>query len=104
MFSCGKQHDAEQLVEQFIEQNAVAPEKIENRDFQKMDSTKLISDSLILDMQQRQNDVFKSGIDYPVSTSGRILYIVGMRYTYEGDTLRQTFYIDESFGHIVAFK
>ncbi|MCR5364514.1 MAG: hypothetical protein K6E67_00010 [Prevotella sp.] len=91
-------------MEQFIQQNAVAPEKIENRDFQKLDSTKAISDSLILTMQQRKNDLFKSAIDYPVSTSGGILYFVGMRFTYEGDTLRHTFYINESFDNIVAFK
>ena len=102
--SCGQQHDAEQLVEQFIDQYAVAPEQIENRSFQDLDSTKLISDSLIGVMQQRHHELFKNGIDYPVQSAGRKLFFLGMYFTYQGDTLRQTFYIDESLEHIVAFK
>ena len=102
--ACGQQKDAEQLVERFIEQYAVAPEKIGTVVFQNIDSTKLISDSLIGAMQQRPNSIFKEGIDYPVKSGGRMLYFIRMNFTYEGDTLRQTFYMDEALEHIVAFK
>ena len=104
MSSCGQQHDAECLVDAFLEENAVHPEKIENRNFLKLDSTKLISDSLIDVFQHRKNELFKPNIKYAVNNSGRMLYYIRMNFTYEGDTLYQTFYIDESFGHIVAFK
>lgn len=104
LMSCGQQHDAEQLVEQFIDKYAVAPEQIENRTFQHLDSTKLISDSLIGVMQQRRHELFKDDIDYPAQSAYSKLYYLGMYFTYQGDTLRRTFYIDESLEHIVAFK
>ena len=102
--ACGQQRDAEQLVEQFIEQHAVAPEEFSNVTFQHIDSTKLISDSLIVAMQQRSHKLFKEGIDYPVKSKGNKLYFVRMKFTYKGDTLQQTFYMDEALEHIVAFK
>jgi len=102
--SCGQQKEAEQLIEEFIDLNALTPAKIENRTFQKMDSTKNISDSLVIAMQERSHELFKESIEYPIKTSGRMLYFIRMNYTYEGDTLSQTFYIDESFKDIVAFK
>lgn len=104
LVACGQQRDAEQLVEKFIEQYAVAPEEIKNVSFQRLDSTKLISDSLVIVMQQRSHELFKEGIDYPVKSEGGKLYFVSMNFTYKGDTLRKTFYMDESLEHIIAFK
>lgn len=101
---CGTQRDAEQLVEQFIEQYAVEPAAIQDVTYLRIDSTKMISDSLIEAMQQRSHKLFKDGIDYPVKSKGNKLYYIRMKFTYKGDTLRQTFYIDEALEHIVAFK
>jgi len=104
LIGCGPQKDAERLVDQFIEQYAVEPAAIQNVSYQHIDSTKLVSDSLIGVMQQRSHELFKDGIDYPVKSKGNKLYYIRMKFTYKGDTLRQTFYIDEALEHIVAFK
>lgn len=102
--SCGRQHTAESLVKEFVSQHATEPGKMEVIDFGDLDSTKVIKDSLILDMQTREHANFKSGIDYTVKTSGRMLYFLRMKYVCEGDTLQQTFYMDENLQQIVAFK
>jgi hypothetical protein len=102
--SCGKQYKAETLVEEFIEQNAIAPEKMVSRNFAKLDSTKVIRDSLVEAMQQRGGILFKKDIAYPAASANRMLYFLRMKFVYEGDTLQQTFYIDESLQQVVSFK
>jgi len=101
---CGKQWKAEELVEQFIEQNAQNPEKINRLSYGRLDSTRHISDSLLLSMQAKDHAQFKAGIGYEAKTSGRILYLLRMKYEYEGDTLSNTFYMDEHIQQIVGFK
>jgi hypothetical protein len=102
--SCGQKHKAEVVVEAFIEQYAKNPAEIQHRDFEHFDSTKVISDSVVIALQQRGNELFKNPIPYPVNTAGRMLYHIRMNYVYQGDTLWQTFYLDEGLEHVVAFK
>ncbi|MCK8623157.1 hypothetical protein [Prevotella sp. E13-27] len=102
--SCGQQSDAEQLVEQFITDYAVDPTQIDVIEFNKLDSTKNINDSIVNAMQSKTDELFKNDIDYSVKQSGRMLYFIRMHYAYKGDTLSKTFYIDESMQHIVSFK
>jgi len=102
--ACGQQHEAESLVSAFIAENAVSPEKIDIFSYGKLDSTKVIGDSLIADMQQRENSVFKKDVKYGSEQSGRMLHLLRINYAYEGDTLTNTFYMDEQLQHVVAFK
>lgn len=102
--ACGRQGDAESLVKDFISQNAVDPEKVVLLDFGNLDSTKVIKDSVIQTLQERENPVFKKDINYAVKTSGRMLYFLRTQLVYEGDTLRQTFYLDEQLQQVVAIK
>ena len=103
--SCGQQYDAECLVKDFVKQNALNPDKVDILSFSKLNTTKVIKDSLVQDMQQRESPVFKSGINYAMKTSGNMLYFIRMEYVYdEGDTLKQTFYLDEQLEQVVAFK
>jgi len=102
--SCGKQYSAKGLAEDFIEKNAVAPEKMLYREYSDLGTTTLISDSVILSMQQRGHELFKRDIEYSSKSSGNLLYYLRMKYVYEGDTLQQTFYLDENLTQIVSFK
>ena len=104
LISCGQQHDAEIIVKQFIAENAVDASNINILEFNKLDSTKLINDSIIGVMQSKHDEMFKENIEYSVKQSGRILYIVRMRYTYNSDTISKTFYLDESLQNVVSFK
>lgn len=104
MVSCGRKYQAETLVEVFVEEHALSPSELEDRDYVHFDSTKVISDSLIIALQGRRHELFKHPIPYPTSSSGRMLYLLRMSYVHKGDTLFQTFYLDEQLEHVVAFK
>ena len=101
--SCGQQHEAEQTVKAFIEENMEQPDKITSRDFADLGTTRHISDSLITVMRQRGAQHFKKGITYGKMPTGD-LYCLRMSYISDGDTLYNTFYLDESLSEVVAFK
>ena len=101
--SCGKQYHAEQTVEDFVEANAESPEKITHRDFADLGTTPHITDSLVSVMRQRGAAHFKQGIQYPERPDGE-LYYLRMRYVHDGDTLQNTFYLDQELKQVVAFK
>jgi hypothetical protein len=101
--SCGKQYYAEQTVEDFVDANMEQPEKTSMRDFADLGTTRHINDSLIGVMRQRGADHFKKGISYPDVPQGD-LYYLRMRYVREGDTLQNTFYLNEELTEVVAFK
>ena len=101
--SCGKQYDAEQTVKDFVESNIDNADKVSGRDFADLGTTRHINDSLINVMHQRGADHFKQGIAYPDAPDGD-LYYLRMRYVYDGDTLQNTFYLNQELTEVVAFK
>ena len=96
--SCGQQYKAEQTAKAFIEENMEQPEQITDRDFADIGTTRHISDSLITVMRQRGAEGFKKNIP-----QGDLIYL-RMQYVKDGDTLSNTFYLDEELASIVAFK
>ena len=101
--SCGRQHAAEQTVKAFVEENMNDGIEISHRDFADLGTTRLVSDSLIQLMRHRGADLFKPGISYPKAPEGE-LYYLRMRYVHEGDTLQNTFYLNQELTEVVAFK
>ena len=101
--SCGRQHDAEQTVKAFIEANMQDGIEISDRNFADLGTTRLISDSLIDQMRQRGAELYKQGITYPKAPDGE-LYYLRMRYVHDGDTLQNTFYLNQELTEVVAFK
>jgi len=103
--SCGRQHQAKGLVKDFVK--AYATEEIDITSFSDLDSTKVISDSLLQEIRQRaQKDTLFKDVklgSIPLSTT---LLFIRMRYQLPGDTLEQsrTFYFDRDLTGIVAFK
>jgi len=101
--SCGRQHDAEQTVKAFVDENMEVASEISNRDFADLGSTRHISDSLIQVMRQRGAALFKKGITYPEPPDGELFYL-RMSYVHQGDTLQNTFYLNPELTEVVAFK
>lgn len=101
--SCGKQYSAESTVKDFIKENALAPEKMEVLKFGKLNSTSIIKDSMLQNMQSQKNPLYKESTTF-APRQGATLFFVRMEYVYENDTLQQTFYLDESLEKVVAFK
>ena len=54
-------------------------------------------------MRQRGAEGFKQGIQYGEMPQGDLFYL-RMKYVKGGDTLSNTFYIDEKLQEVVAFK
>ena len=101
--SCGRQHDAEQTVKAFVEENMQDGIQLSDRDFADLGTTQLISDSLIQLMRQRGADLYKQGIAYSKAPDGA-LYYLRMRYVHDKDTLQNTFYLNQELTEVVAFK
>ena len=101
--SCGQQHDAEKTVKAFVESNAISPEEITNRHFADLGTTRHISDSLINLMRHRGAQLYRQDISYPAIPQGE-LYYLRMRFIYKGDTLQNTFYLNQGLTEVVAFK
>ena len=101
--SCGKQHDAEKTVEAFIDQYVEDAVSMKGIDFADIGTTRHISDSLIQVMRHRGAPLFKKGITYGQVPEGE-LYYLRMRFIHKGDTLQNTFYLDQELKEVVAFK
>ena len=102
--SCGRQNSAEQTVKAFVEANMEnSGNDISSRDFADLGITRLISDSLIQLMRHRGAPLFKKGITYTEVPDGE-LYYLRMSYIHEGDTLQNTFYLNQELTEVVAFK
>ncbi|MBO7109635.1 MAG: hypothetical protein J6V97_06030 [Prevotella sp.] len=101
--SCGQRYEAKQLVKAFVKEHAT--EEIDISSFSDLDSTKVISDSLLQVMRQRaeKDTLFKDVKLGSVPPSTTLLYI---RMRYGADSLNQsrTFYFDRDLTGIVAFK
>ena len=90
--SCGQQYKAEKTVD-----------KISGRDFADVGTTRHISDSLIQIMRHRGAPLFKQGISYGNVPQGE-LFFLRMRFIHKGDTLQNTFYLNQELTEVVAFK
>lgn len=101
--SCGKQYHAEQTVKDFVEANIDDAGKVSDRDFADLGTTRHIKDSLVSVMRNRGADHFRQGISYPDLPKGD-LYYLRMSYVYEGDTLQNTFYLNQELTEVIAFK
>ena len=102
--SCGRQHDAEQTVKAFVEANMEnGGDDITSRDFADLGTTRHINDSIIQLMRHRGAPLFKKAITYSTAPDGE-LYYLRMSYVHQGDTLQNTFYLNQDLTEIVAFK
>ena len=102
--SCSQRHTAIALAEDFIEQNAMAPEAMEQRDFSQLGTTSRLNDSIIASLRERASEFYRQGISYPAYQQGDTLFYIRMRFVHQGDTLSHTFYIDNQLEHVVAVK
>lgn len=104
MCACGKQHKAEETVKAFLDNNLKTTEYSVN--FTKIDSTRLVSDSLIHVMRTNaaKNKSFKSGIVYTANPPQRIYMFTKAKIYIGKDTLQHTFYLNPELTKVVSFK
>jgi len=95
--SCGQRQQAKSVIKDFMEQSL--QKDVKYLDFSDLDSTKAISDSIIMVMRQRG----PKGIQYKEHQEETLLYL-RTSYLDGEDTCSATFYLDREATAIVAFK
>ena len=95
--SCGQRQQAKSVIKDFMEQSL--QKDVKYLDFSDLDSTKAISDSVIMVMRQRG----PKGIQYKEHKGEALLYL-RTSYLDGEDTCSATFYLDREATAIVAFK
>lgn len=104
MCACGKQHKAEETVKAFLDNNLKTTEYSVN--FTKIDSTRLVSDSLIHVMRTNasKNTSFRNNIAYDANPPQRIYMFTKAKIYIGKDTLQHTFYLTPELTQVISFK
>ncbi len=103
---CGSGNKAKNLVSDFLDEN-LKNNDISEIEFSALDSTSLVSDSIINVMRSDigKSNVFKSGIKYADRTKGQKLYFISVNYkASDGKKMKHTFYMDNKVNEIVCVK
>lgn len=102
--SCYDNREAKALVKEFLDNN-LKNENYTAEYFSKVDSTFVISDSVLNDIQQKAH---ASGLFKPLKFgergNSRRLNFIKVRYVTGNDTIKQTFYFDEKTTRVVGVK
>ena len=106
--SCGQQHDAEHIVKEFMKENMKDAAAMSSLDFDRMDSTRLINDSIITSIRAHagESGIYKTEISYGNGKSGKgkKLFILRARYRVDDVDWCDTYYLDADLKRVVAFK
>ena len=102
--SCGKRYEAKNMVKDFVK--TYAKEEIEITSFSDLDSTKVISDSLLQVLRSRamSDPLFKKGFQFTAERTGTTLLFIRMKYGEDSLGMSKTFYFDKDLTGIVVFK
>lgn len=104
LMSCNGNRQAKGIVTQFLDNN-LKDADYSAEYFSKVDSTFVISDSVLNDMRTKANQtgLFKS-LKFGERGNSRKLNYIRVRYILGNDTIKQTFYLDASTTCVVALK
>ena len=104
--ACGQQHDAESLVKDFMEQNMQEGIETHGRNFNDLDPTRHVSDSLINSMRTRsaKAERYRHDITYAEGTPTVPLYVLRVKYMIDTLECSDTYYLDNQLTRVIAFK
>lgn len=104
--SCGPQADAEELVEQFMEQNMREGLKPSSVHFTDIDSTHAMTDSIVVSLRQlaRQARRYRSDLKYAPDEPFKKLMVTRVKYELDDQEVSDTYYLDMALTRVVAFK
>ena len=110
--SCGQQHQAKQVIQEFVEQYATEPSAYSSISITKLDSTRVLNDSVINRMRtdadtiQRYRSTKRGNepMKYADAASGKKLFVARIAYTIDSTEYSDTYYLDENLTSVVAFK
>jgi len=104
--SCGQQHDAEVLVEDFMNENLKNPTALTNVDFAKLDSTARLNDSIINVIRSLagQSGRYRDGIRYSDKKQEKPLKILRVQYKIDTTECSDTYYLNRDITEVIAVK
>ena len=104
--SCGQQHQAKVLIQEFVDQHAVEPSSYSSISIVKFDSTKVLNDSIITAMRANAaaTQRYQKSIKYAKGAIGQKLYVARITYSINGVEYSDTYYLDDQLTRVVAFK
>ena len=104
--SCGQQHQAKTVVQEFVDQHVAEPSARSDISIVKFDSTKVINDSVILAMRANADTIkrYKQAIKYAEGQPSRKLFVARISYTIDGAEYSDTYYLDDQLTRVIAFK
>lgn len=105
--SCGQQHQAENVIQDFVDEYVAEPASRSSITVVKFDSTKVLNDSTIRVMRANADTIKRYSakpIKYAEGAIGHKLFVVRIKYTIYGVEFSDTYYLDEALSHVVAFK
>lgn len=104
--SCGQQHQAKEVIREFMEQNVKDASSRSSISVVKFDSTKVLSDSIIYLMRHNADTIqrYQKGIKYAEGVIGGKLYVARITYSINGVECSDTYYLDDLLTRVIAFK
>lgn len=104
--SCGPQAEAEELVEQFMEQNMRKGLNPSSVHFTDVDSTHAMTDSIVINLRQlaRQGKRYGPDLKYAPDEPFTKLMVTRVKYELENEEVSDTYYLDMKLTRVVAFK
>jgi hypothetical protein len=104
--SCGPQAEAEELVEQFMEQNMREGLNPSSVHFTDVDSTHAMTDSIVINLRQlaRQGKRYRPDLKYAPDEPFKKLMVTRVKYELENEEVSDTYYLDMNLTRVVAFK
>ena len=104
--SCGQQHQAKGVIQDFVDQYAANPSERGSISIAKFDSTRILNDSIISRMRANADTIerYQQHIKYADGTPSSKLFIARITYTISGTEFSETYYLDDQLTRVVAFK
>lgn len=105
--ACGQQYQAKSVIQDFVEQFASDYSAHSSITIVKLDSTRVLSDSVIEKMRNNADTIQRYNtkqIKYANGPKGEKLFVARIKYTIHGAEFSDTYYLDDQLTHVIAFK
>lgn len=105
--ACGQQYDAESLVKDFMDEYLKDVGSLSSIDFERIDSTTRINDSIINNMKQftAKSGRYKQDLKFsPKSDSENTLIILRVEYKQNNEIYSDTYYLNKELTKVIAIK
>jgi hypothetical protein len=104
--SCGQQHKAESVVEDFMENNLKDASTLQIVEYSDIDSTRYLNDSIINKLRNtaKNSSMYAGRTEFAQRNKDEKLIIIRVRYKINGQDFHDTFYLNKEMTGVIALK